>query len=513
MKLGVLDIGSNSIHMVLAELGRDRSFEVLGRNKDMTRLGDGTLQTGVIEPEKMERGLEVVRQFIALGKNRGAQRIIAFATAAIREASNGGEFLDRIQRETGVKASVVSGDEESRLIFLAARHFADLSGKSSLILDVGGGSVEVIVGNDRGMTFSRSLKLGVARLKDLFLPKCPPSKGDHERLHRHLRETLSSTLAEVRRLSPTRLVGTSGTLINLGAMISEERDDRPLVGATGFQYDEDDLKDLHERLAEADPKELSEIKGLDPDRKDLVLPGACLLLEVLRATKLDEVALCDRGIRDGVILDYMERNARKLEMEAMVPNVRMRTVLQLLARCETSEKHARQTGRLARLLFEQLPLQRELHPAAAELLEYSAILHDIGYHIGYEAHHRHGWYLIKNSEMPGFSPEEVDTMAAVVRYHRKRPPRRRDPELRNLGPRERRTVNVLTAVLRVADSLDRSHFSVVEGVRAVVRPKRVTLRLSTRDDPAIELWAARQKAGMLEEVLEREIVFEVSRKS
>lgn len=513
MKLGVLDIGSNSIHMVLAELGRDRSFEILGRNKDMTRLGDGTLQTGILEPAKIERGLEVVRQFIALAKNRGAQRILAFATAAIREASNGGEFLDRIQRETGVKASVVTGDEEARLIYVAARHFADLAGKPSLILDVGGGSVELIVGDDRAMTFARSLKLGVARLKDLFLPKCPPSKGDHERLHRHLRDTLASTLAEVRRLRPARLVGTSGTLINLGAMVSEERDDRPLPSPTGFAYDEGDLKDLHERLADADAKELLEIKGIDPDRRDLVLPGACLLIEVMRGTKLDEVTLCDRGIRDGVILDYMQRNARKLEMEAMVPNVRLRTVLQLLSRCETSEKHARQTGRLARQLWDQLPMPRDLHPAAPELLEYAAILHDIGYHIGYEAHHRHGWYLIKNSEMPGFSPEEVDVMAAVVRYHRKRPPRRRDPEMQVLGARERRTVIALTAILRVADSLDRSHFSVIEGVRAAVRPKRVTLRLSTKDDPAIELWAARQKAGMLEEVLGREVVFEVARRS
>lgn len=513
MTLGVLDIGSNSIHMVLAKLGRDRTFEILGRNKEMTRLGDGTLKTGVLTREKIERGLEVVRQFIALARNRGAHRIIAFATAAIREASNGGEFLDRMQRETGVKASVVSGEEEARLIYVAVRHFADLSGRASLVLDVGGGSVEVIVGNDRALAFSRSLKLGVARLKDLFLPKCPPSKGDHARLHHHLRETLASTLAEVRRHKPTRFVGTSGTLINLGAMISEERDHRPLTSATGFTYDEDDLKDLHERLVKADEKEISEIKGIDPDRRDLVLPGACLLLEVMRGTRLNELTLCDRGIRDGVILDYMARNAKKLEMEAAVPNVRLRSVLALLARCETSEKHARQTARIARLLFDQLPLQRDLHPAAKELLEYAAILHDIGYHIGYEAHHRHGWYLIKNCELAGFAPEELDVIAAVVRYHRKRPPRRRDPEVRDLTARERRTVEVLTAVLRVADSLDRSHFAVVEGVRVLVRPRRVTIRLTARDDLAIELWAARQKVGMLEEVLGREVVFEVARRS
>ena len=242
------------------------------------------------------------------------------------------------------------------------------------------------------MAFSRSLKLGVARLKDLFLPKCPPSKGDHERLHRHLRETLSSTLAEVRRLSPTRLVGTSGTLINLGAMISEERDDRPLTGATGFRYDEDDLKDLHERLAEADPKELSEIKGLDPDRKDLVLRGR-VSTSKCSGTARGGGPLRPRR-RDGVILDYMGRNARKLEMGdgAERPGADGPPAPGAV-RDDRSTRVRREA--LARLLFE-LPLQRDLHPRRPALGTRRSARHRLSYRV--RGPHRHGWYLIKTPD-------------------------------------------------------------------------------------------------------------------
>ncbi len=512
MKLGILDIGTNSIHIMIAEIGRDMTFEIVGRAKDMTRLGDGTLKTGFIARDKLDRAVGVIKHFAQLGKNRGVSKILGVATAAVRESSNGGEFLDRVQRECGIKVRTVTGDEESRLIYLSVRHFMDLGSRHSLILDIGGGSAELIAATTREMAYARSVKLGGARLKDLFITDTPVPKSDHQRIHRHIEETLEPTLEELRRFPLGAVVGTSGTLINLGSVISEARDDEPLTNPQGFSFSIDDLRDVHKRLAKADADELDAIKGLDPERKDMLLPGACLVLHVMEALKLESVTLCDKAIREGMILDYIAQNAKKLAMEAEVPNVRLRTVLQLANRCEYDELHGRQTAKLALQLFDQLPLPREIRPGARELLEYGALLHDIGYHVSFDAHHKHGWYLIKNSELSGFSPDEVDILACIARYHRKRGPKKRDTVLRGLTAEDRRTIAVLASVVRVADALDRSRFGVVDSVKAVARGKTVTVRVQSKDDPAMEVWAARQKTAMLEKLIGRSIVFEWGRK-
>jgi exopolyphosphatase/guanosine-5'-triphosphate,3'-diphosphate pyrophosphatase len=236
MKIGILDIGTNSIHILIAEIGRDMSFEIVGRAKDMTRLGDGTLKTGFISREKIERAVGVIKQFAQLARNRGVPRVFGVATAAVREASNGGEFLDRVQRECGIKVRTVTGDEEGRLIYLAVRHFMQLGGRTAFIIDIGGGSAELIAGNEKELTFNRSHKLGGARLKDLFITKCPVPKSDHQRIHRHIVESLAPSLEELRALPIEEVIGTSGTIINLGSVIKEHRDDEPLTNPQGFTF-------------------------------------------------------------------------------------------------------------------------------------------------------------------------------------------------------------------------------------------------------------------------------------
>lgn len=512
MKLGVLDIGTNSIHILIAEIGRDMSFDVVGREKDMTRLGDGTLKSGLIPRDKLERGVAVVKNFVQLARNRGVNKIMGFATAAIREAGNGGEFVDRIQREADLTVRTVTGDEECRLIYLAVKHFTDLAGPPSLIIDIGGGSAELIVGTDKELTYCRSLKLGGARLKDLFITRFPVPKSDHERVHRHLRDSLEHTLADLKQFPIRQVIGTSGTLINLGSVVRARREGEPLTNPHGFRYSIGELQEVHKLLARATDEELASVRGIDPNRKDMLLPGACFLLEVLEAVGLESVTLCDKAIREGAVLDYIEKNKNKLQLEAAIPNVRLRTVMQLANRCEYDREHGRRTAKLALSLFDQLPLERNLRPGARELLEYGAILHDVGYHVSFEQHHKHAWYLIKNSELSGFTPEEVDIIACVARYHRQRGPKKKDPWLEGLTREDRRTIDVLTAVLRVADALDRSHFGVVESLKVTRGQRQITIRLKTNDDPAMELWAARQKVAMLETVLGRKVQIEASQR-
>ena len=508
MKLGVLDIGTNSIHILIAEVGRDQSFEILGRAKEMTRLGDGSLKSGFIARPKLERGLAVVKHFVQLARNRGVSKIHGVATAVIREASNGGEFVDRLQRETGLKIRTVTGEEEARLIYLAVRHFLDLSRKPSLIVDIGGGSAELIVGTGKELLFARSLKLGGARLKDLFITKFPVPKSDHARIHRHLRDALAPTLEELRKFTIERVIGTSGSLINLGSIVSARRDDRPFTNPQGFCITKEELEEVHRDLARADERDLESMQGIDPKRKDILLPPACLLLETLETLGLGTITLCDKGIREGILLDYIAKNARKLALEDEIPNVRQRSVLQLANRCEFEESHGKQTARLALALYDQLPLPGDLHPAARELLEYGALVHDIGYHVSFAGHHKHAWYLIQNTDLYGFSPEEIEIIAGIARYHRKRAPKSKDALLRAMPPRQRRTIALLAAITRVADALDRSHFGVVEALRVSARPKTLTIRVSAKGDPAMEIWTARQKTRLLEKLLGKSIHIE-----
>lgn len=505
MKVGVLDIGTNSIHVVIAEVSGEHDFEIVGRGKDMTRLGDETLKSGVLPPRKMDEAVAVVKRFAELARNRGVSKLLAVATAAVREAANGGELVDRLLREAGVKARTITGEEEARLIYLAVRHFCDLSRRRALIVDIGGGSAEFIVASSQVMLVNRCLKLGGARLKDLFLTDQPVPKGDLKHLQRHVEEATVSTLAEIRAAGFEQVIATSGTAINLGSIIHERRTGQPLANPLGFTFEYDELKDLAKRLARADRKELAEMPGLDPERGDILLPGATILLHVLKETGRREITLCDKAIREGLILDYVQKNPKKIRAEEEIPNVRMRSTLALANRCEYEAGHARTVARLALQLYDGLPLPDGLRPNARELLEYAALLHDIGYHVSFEKHHKHAYYLIKNSEMPGFAPEEVEIVASVARYHRKRGPKAKDENLQGLSSRDRRTIAALAAVLQMADALDRSHFDVVQEVRVSNGARGLKVAAGSKGDAAMEIWAANQRKGLLEELLDKPV--------
>jgi exopolyphosphatase/guanosine-5'-triphosphate,3'-diphosphate pyrophosphatase len=506
VKIGALDIGTNSIHIVLAKIGEGKTFEIVGREKDMTRLGEQTFKTGWLPPEKVDRAANVIKQFVKLAHNRGVSKIIGVATSAVREASNGGEFIDRVCRETGVKVRTITGEEEARLIYLAVRDSVDLSRRKALIVDIGGGSVELIVGDQSQPCFSRCLKLGGARLSDLFISDYPVSKSDHEHIHHHIEEATRDTLREIRALDPSLMVGTSGTLLNLANILHQRRTGKPMTQVIGLTIRQDELEDLHRDLARA--SELDKIEGIDLERRESLLPGACLMLHLMDELKLKEFTLCDRAIREGMILDYIARNSKKIEEEREIPNVRRRSVLALAGRCEYEALHAGHTAELAIKLFRALDFRKELHPNAEELLEYGALLHDIGYHVSYRKHHKHAYYLIKNADMNGFSPEEVDIIACIARYHRKAAPRRKDLPLRGLSSRDVRTVKTLSAIVRVVDALDRSHFAVVRDLRVQRRNGAMRIHVVSDSDPAIELWSAEQRKRLLEKVCKSQIRFE-----
>ena len=505
-KLAVLDIGTNSIHMVLAEVQPDYSYKILDRFKDMTRLGDGVFTSRRLSDQAMMRGLEVIRTLVNLARNKGYEQIEGVATSAVREARNGGEFLDHVLQQTGLTVRVITGAEEARLIFLGVQNSVALPESPTLVIDIGGGSVEVIVGNREAIFQARSLKLGAIRLKDLYLSKTPPSKAMLRDLEVAVTAQLKNALGSYKTKRVEQIIATSGMAGNLAEVIHLQRTGRPLPQLNLARVSAKDIAAVEKRLAGASLKTRLAMPGLDPKRVDTLLPAAIvfrILLELLQKT---ELTLCDKAIREGIIYDFIQRHHDRIQAERDIPDVRKRNILALAHRCHVSETHALHVAGLALRLFDQTKALHGLGQREREWLESAAILHDIGYMINSRQHHKHAYYLIKNSDLSGFTAEEIDLIANIARYHRRSVPTRKHDEFTVLPEGSQRVINVLSALLRIADGLDRSQFSVVQNIDVKVG-KTVVITAQVSGDAELEIWAARGRSDLFEKVFKRPVQF------
>lgn len=505
-KLAVLDIGTNSIHMVLAEVQPDYSYKILDRFKDMTRLGDGVFTSRRLSDQAMMRGLEVIRALVTLARNKGYEQIEAVATSAVREARNGGEFLDHVAQQTGLIVRVITGAEEARLIFLGVQNSVALPEQPTLVIDIGGGSVEVIVGNRETVFQARSLKLGAIRLKDLYLPKTPPSKGMLQELEQAVTVQLKAGLGPYKTKRIEQIIATSGMAGNLAEVIHLQRTGRPLPQLNLAHVTAKEIAAVEKRLAGASLKTRLAMPGLDPKRVDTLLPATIVFRILLDLLQKTELTICDKAIREGIIYDFIQRHHERIQAERDIPDVRKRNILALAHRCHVSETHALHVAGLALRLFDQTAPLHGFGPREREWLECAAILHDIGYHINSRQHHKHAYYLIKNSDLSGFTAEEIDLVANVARYHRRSVPSRKHDEFQVLSASTQRVINVLAALLRIADGLDRSQFSVVQNVD-VKLGKSVVITVQASGDAELEMWAARGRSDLFEKVFKRPVQF------
>ncbi len=509
MKLGILDIGTNSIHLILVELRKDASIQVIDRAKEITRLGDTSFQEGYLSEGALHRGLAAIRRFKKLAEIHAVSRIKAVATSAVREAVNGGDFIETIERETGIKVDVITGEEEARLIYLAVKHSIPFGKKPSLIIDIGGGSVEAIIADENELKESWSLKLGTLRLRGEFLHHDPPTKKELQKMSSLIRETLTPVIKKCRSLGVETVVGTSGTIMNLATMAHWLDQSSPIEIQNNFRIRSRFLQELYDLLANSDRKERLKIKGIDPTRVEIIIPGSAVIKELLNELGVEDVILCDEAIREGVVYDFLARNRTKIEMEEQIPDIRLRSVMQLAKKCDFEEDHASHVTQLVLSLFDQTKTLHELGPEERELLRYASILHDIGYHINYKRHHKHTYYLIKNGDLNGFEEREIELIANIARYHCKAPPQKSHENWQRLSRDDRRVVLICSALLRLSDGLDRSHFGVIKQVICRPNGKHLTLEVMAASDPELELWAANKKKDLLEETFGKKIFFQV----
>jgi exopolyphosphatase/guanosine-5'-triphosphate,3'-diphosphate pyrophosphatase len=501
MRLAAIDVGSNSVHMVVAEVRRGGHFEVIDRVKEMVRLGRRAFTSGKLERQSMDLAVRALKNFVRLARLRRVERIRAVATSAVREAQNRNAFIARIRRETGLRVRVIPGEEEARLIVNAARHALGLDGGPHLLIDIGGGSVELALVRDGQAQWMASLPLGVARLTERYLTSDPPAPSDVRRLEEHLHRKLDPLMRKVRRAGVKRAIGTSGTINSLVAMVCVARDgeqDR----LHGLSVAARDISRLRSRLLELAAARRAELPGADPKRVDLMPAAAVLTDFLLERAGARELVACTWALREGILLSMVNADARAQgTLEA-----RRRSVRALAQRFGALNGHGPQVARLALRLFDAAAPALKLDGQARELLEHAALLHDIGRAIDHDRHNRHTYYLVKNAELLGFDPVEVEVLAQAARGHRKPAARLDSPEFRTLSPAKRHLVRSLAALLRLADALDRSHFSVVKDIRIRRSPDRFTVTVdAARGQADLELWTCARRSDLLAKLLGRQV--------
>jgi exopolyphosphatase/guanosine-5'-triphosphate,3'-diphosphate pyrophosphatase len=510
MRIAAIDIGTNSVHMLVVRVREDLSFEVIDREKAMVRLGAGGLDGRALTPEAMSAALQALSKFRRLAESRQVDVMLAAATSATREARNGGEFLQRIERDTGIRPRVITGAEEARLIHQAAAYGVDLGSGRAVVIDVGGGSVEITLGTASDVQLARSFKIGVIRLTERFVRTDPLSERDERRMTKHILSEVDRHCEQITSAGFDRVIGTSGTILSLGAVASTMARGTPPGDLRNLRVPAKQIRRLRKTVASLQLEQRLAIPSLDPRRADLIVAGAVLVDTLLRRLGAEELTLCDLALREGLVLDYIRRNRRKIARVDAIPDVRRRSTIELAERCNYYASHSQHVARLALALFDQTRTSHGLTDREREWLEYSALMHDIGGHISFVKHHRHSYYLIKNGDLRGFHPDEIEVMALLARYHRRGTPKRSHHEYAGLSASLRRAVRMLSSILRVAESLDRSHSQVITGLELQDRGDDMLMQIHTQGDAELEVWAANRHLRPFEQMVRKPVRLEVT---
>lgn len=514
MKIAAIDVGSNSIKLAVVDAAASDSFAVLAREKETVRLGHDTLLQGRLSPEAIGRAVDCIKRFRAIAETRGADRIFAVATASVREARNSSQFIREVERKAGVSVEVLSAIEEGRLIGLAAVQGCGRPGTSMLNIDIGGGSTELSLMRDSTPDQLLSVKLGAVGLTEKYLSTDPPKNKEIKALKAEVQAALERPARELKGQRWQQSTGTSGTILAIGnalrlRALSQGRQ------AEGAQPAGDEIKigkllGFNARMLGMNFSERRAVPGITNQRSEIIIAGGHILEGVMLALRIEVLRTCSWALREGVIIDRL----REIEAESRPPlpdfsDYRLRGVHAVGLRFGYEEAHAHQVARLAERIFDYLMRSdlAVLNRHHRTLLSAAALLHDAGYHIAHESHHKHSLYLIKNSELTGFSESERDVIANVARYHRGPDPKERHEDFAVLDDTDRETVVTLAAILRIADALDRRHDSRVSDLRCGRSGRTVQIELQSAADCDREIFAAEQKRSMFEETFDCRLTF------
>ena len=505
MRIAAVDMGSNSFHLLVVEAHPDGSFDVLLRDKDVLRLGEVVTRTGTIPDADVERVLDTLRRFAGMAASIDVSATVACATSAMREADNSAAVVDLVREETGIEVEVISGRREADLIFSAVRASLDLEPGPAVCFDLGGGSLEVTVGDNAGLLWSTSVHLGVGRLSTQFVAGDPPTAAELAAVDERVREVLDPLAEEILAFQPRKVVGTSGTFLDLARMATAHRTGSVPTSLNQLLVARADLEAVHARVIATNAAGRAKVAGLDARRADQIPVGSQVLLSILDRFGFDELVVGEWALREGIVLDAIRRH-EVAEWTNDAAAVRRSSVLGLARRCNVDEVHADQVAALATSLFDQTRALHGLADGDRELLEHAAVLHDIGEHVAVEAHHKHTAYLIEHGKLRGFPPEDIAVLSTLGRYHRGNDPKASFDPFGSLSSSRRGETLRLLALLRLADGLDRGHAASVDAVEVDLSTDgKARLLLQAEGDVDLEVWGVRRKRDLFERLFDRRL--------
>jgi len=496
-RVAAIDIGSNSIRQIVADVSSDGAIQVVDEMKAAPRLAAGLSTTGALSDTSIRAAIEAIERMATLARQLGAERIDAVATSAVREASNASAFLSETQRQTGLRVRVLDGDEEARLSFRSAVAHFDMGVGRTVVVDIGGGSLELALSAEGVIERLSSFPFGAIRLTEDYLRDGVTPKAVRK-LRRAVREGIRDELPR-RDWRGAQLIGSGGTFTNVAGIHLARQGIITAQSVHAAHIPRADLEHILDTLIDMTPDERRATPGLNPERADIIVAGIAVAAEVIRRVEARELVVSRYGIREGLLLEA----ARVAPTIADPGDARARSIGDFAARCHVEQPHSSHVQKLALALFDALGERLDLTREDRAVLADAALLHDCGYHISYERHHKHSYHLVLHADLLGLSPSDQVVIANVARYHRGSAPKRAHQNFGTLDKSLRRRIKRLSALLRVADGFDRGHVSAVSDlkIRWMQRAIRITpVPTNARTGMRLEMWGANRKSEMLAEV-------------
>lgn len=502
--VAAIDIGTNSVHMVIAEIDH-LGFHILTTEKEVVRLGAGVKGFDHLEDSAIERGLSALRRMKNIAHAHSAV-IRTVATSAVREADNGEDFVRRVKDEVGIEVAVITGAEEARLIALGVQHSLSLGNEKVLMIDIGGGSTEFTVARGSKTLVSQSLKLGAVRLTDKFFGS-GTSSADFQKARAFVSSTLAPLANDIRTVGFQRVVVSSGTCETIvrAALLQQGKEFGATLNAQSI--DRADVENVLNAIAACKTTEgIMAIPGIDAKRAEIISAGSLILHEICRQLKVNKLEYSDFALREGVLIDAMEQI---LSSPSSKRNAARDGVLRFAQRCSVEIQHAEHVARLSIEMFRSLSRKFELDDRLLPLLESAALLANVGTSVSYSKHHLHSYYMIRHSELVGFTANEIELIALTARYHRKGSPKKSHEEYALLSQSDQEAVDLMAGILRIATGLDRSHDQCVIGVGTSLRETdgkdQVIFNLKSQCDNRelleLNLYTAQERTDLLERYL------------
>jgi exopolyphosphatase/guanosine-5'-triphosphate,3'-diphosphate pyrophosphatase len=504
--IAAIDLGTNSFHLVIASVNSRGALQIHSRDKEMVRLGSSGNDMKYLSKEAMERGIDALKRFSEMAKKEGAA-VRAIATSALREAINRDEFVERALKEADIRVEIVSGTEEGRLIYIGAIHALPILDKRAMTIDIGGGSTETTIGVDGHIKYVHSAKLGAIRLATKFFTTEKITDEQIKDCREYIRGDWGAVFKTILKEGFEIAVGCSGTIHTLAAM-AIARQGKPVPETiNGLTIKRAEiLQSVEEVLAAKTSADRAKLPGMDVKRADIIHAGALILEQAILGLNIQKLVISGYALREGVVFDTVHKQQAIREFHHL-SNLRYETIYHIAGMYKINKEHAEHVKNLALKIFDDLLPLHNLGDTEREILEAAAILHDVGYHISPDQHHKHSYYMILNSVMPGFTNDEAELIANVARYHRKSHPKKKHENFQHLSAAEQRIVKVLAGILRIAEGLDRRQAQIVKEVHFLLKETEIEFHVSADVSPDIELWGARRRKGLLEGIFEKSVVF------